>query len=315
MDKTEYKFPDEVDKKAEKASKDDDFKVEIEGEGETEIEIVDDTPKSSKKMEEPPKEIDEDELNSYGEKVRRRIQHLQKGYHEEKRKTEQALKEREEAIRAAQFIAEENKKLKGSLNQGQAALLEQAKKTVASEMEEARRKYKEAYESGDSEALVDAQENLTAAKLKLDRVNNFKPTPLQEEETEVKIPQAPSVDVKAAKWREKNEWFGSDDEMTSFALGLHNKLVKSGVNPASDEYYEKIDSRMRQVFPDAFESEEPAEEPEKEVKRTKSNVVAPATRSSAPKKVTLTQTQVNIAKRLGVPLELYARKVAEQMRT
>jgi len=315
MDKTEYKFPDEVDKKAEKASKDDDFKVEIEGEGETEIEIVDDTPKSSKKMEEPPKEIDEDELNSYGEKVRRRIQHLQKGYHEEKRKTEQALKEREEAIRAAQFIAEENKKLKGSLNQGQAALLEQAKKTVASEMEEARRKYKEAYESGDSEALVDAQENLTAAKLKLDRVNNFKPTPLQEEETEVKIPQAPSVDVKAAKWREKNEWFGSDDEMTSFALGLHNKLVKSGVNPASDEYYEKIDSRMRQVFPDAFESDEPAEEPEKEVKRTKSNVVAPATRSSAPKKVTLTQTQVNIAKRLGVPLELYARKVAEQMRT
>lgn len=315
MEKTEYKFPDEADKKTEKASKDDDFKVEIEGEGETEIEIVDDTPKSSKKMEEPPKEIDEDELNSYGEKVRRRIQHLQKGYHEEKRKTEQALKEREEAIRAAQFIAEENKKLKGSLNQGQAALLEQAKKTVASEMEEARRKYKEAYESGDSEALVDAQENLTAAKLKLDRVNNFKPTPLQEEETEVKIPQAPSVDVKAAKWREKNEWFGSDDEMTSFALGLHNKLVKSGVNPASDEYYEKIDSRMRQVFPDAFESEEPAEEPEKEVKRTKSNVVAPATRSSAPKKVTLTQTQVNIAKRLGVPLELYARKVAEQMRT
>ena len=315
MEKTEYKFPDEVDKNAEKASKDDDFKVEIEGEGETEIEIVDDTPKSSKKMEEPPKEMDEDELNSYGEKVRRRIQHLQKGYHEEKRKTEQALKEREEAIRAAQFIAEENKKLKGSLNQGQAALLEQAKRTVASEMEEARRKYKEAYESGDSEALVDAQENLTAAKLKLDRVNNFKPTPLQEEETEVKIPQAPSVDVKAAKWREKNEWFGSDDEMTSFALGLHNKLVKNGVNPASDEYYEKIDSRMRQVFPDVFESEEPAEEPEKEVKRTKSNVVAPATRSSAPKKVTLTQTQVNIAKRLGVPLELYARKVAEQMRT
>ena len=315
MEKTEYKFPDEADKKAEKASKDDDFKVEIEGEGETEIEIVDDTPKSSKKMEEPPKEMDEDELNSYGEKVRRRIQHLQKGYHEEKRKTEQALKEREEAIRAAQFIAEENKKLKGSLNQGQAALLEQAKRTVASEMEEARRKYKEAYESGDSEALVDAQENLTAAKLKLDRVNNFKPTPLQEEETEVKIPQAPSVDVKAAKWREKNEWFGSDDEMTSFALGLHNKLVKNGVNPASDEYYEKIDSRMRQVFPDVFESEEPAEEPEKEVKRTKSNVVAPATRSSAPKKVTLTQTQVNIAKRLGVPLELYARKVAEQMRT
>jgi hypothetical protein len=316
MEKTEYKFPDEMDKKSEKASEDDDFRVEIEGEGETEIEIVDDTPKSNKKMEDPPKDIDEDELNSYGEKVRRRIQHLQKGYHEEKRKAEQAFMEREEAIKAAQAIVEENKKLKGSLNQGQTALLEQAKKTVASEMEDARRKYKEAYESGDSEALVNAQENLTSVKIKLDRVNNFKPTPLQEDQVDVKIPQVPSnaFDAKAEDWRRQNKWFGPDDEMTSFALGLHNKLVKGGVDPTSDDYYEKINSRMRQVFPDAFESEEPADEPEKVEKRTKSNVVAPATRSSAPKKVTLTQTQVNIAKRLGVPLELYARKVAEQMR-
>jgi len=316
MEKTQYKFPDEADEKSEKQQDDAELKIEIEGDGETEIEVVDDTPKSAKKMEEPPKELDDEELNSYGEKVRRRIQHLQKGYHEEKRKTEQAYKEREEAIRAAQAIVEENKKLKGSLNQGQNALLEQAKKTVASEMEDARRKYKEAYESGDSEALVDAQENLTAVKIKLDRVNNFKPAPLQEHEVEVKIPQvsSPPVDQKAEKWREKNEWFGSDDEMTSFALGLHNKLVKSGVDPASDEYYDKVNSRMRQVFPEAFDSEEPAEEPEKEVKRTKSNVVAPATRSSSPKKVVLTQTQVNIAKRLGVSLELYARKVAEQQR-
>lgn len=316
MEKTEYKFPDEIDEKPSKQQDDAELKIEIEGEGETEVEIVDDTPKSTKKMEDPPKDVDEDELNSYGEKVRRRIQHLQKGYHEEKRKAEQAFKEREEAIKAAQAIVEENKKLKGSLNQGQNALLEQAKKTVASEMEDARRKYKEAYEAGDSEALVDAQENLTAVKMKLERVNNFKPTPLQEDEVEVKIPQvsAPAIDPKAEKWREKNEWFGSDDEMTSFALGLHNKLVKNGVDPASDDYYEKVDSRMRQVFPEAFDSDEPAEEPEKVEKRTKSNVVAPATRSSAPKKVTLTQTQVNIAKRLGVPLELYARKVAEQMR-
>jgi len=316
MERTEYRFPDEIDEKPKKQQEDAELKIEIEGEGETEIEIVDDTPKSTKKMEESPKDLDDEELNSYGEKVRRRIQHLQKGYHEEKRKTEQAYKEREEAIRAAQTIVEENKKLKGSLNQGQNALLEQAKKTVASEMESARRQYKEAYEAGDSEALVDAQENLTSVKIKLDRVNNFKPTPLQEDEIPVKIQQAsaPSVDPKAERWREQNKWFGPDDEMTSFALGLHNKLVKNGVDPASDDYYEKVNSRMRQVFPDAFDSEEPADEPEKEVKRTKSNVVAPATRSSSPKKVVLTQTQVNIAKRLGVPLELYARKVAEQMR-
>ena len=317
MEKTEYKFPDEQENASKKGDDDSEIKIEIEGDGDTEVEIVDDTPKSTKKMEEPPKDLDEEELSQYGEKVRRRIQHLQKGYHEEKRRTEQAYKEREEAIRVAQTIVEENKKLKGSLNQGQNALLEQAKKSVASEMEDARRKYKEAYESGDSEALVNAQENMTSVKMKLDRVNNFKPTPLQEDETPVTIPQvsAQASDPKAERWREKNEWFGTDDEMTSFALGLHNKLVKNGVDPSSDDYYDKVNSRMRQVFPDAFESEEPAGKPEKEERRTKSNVVAPATRSSAPKKVVLTQTQVNIAKRLGVPLELYARKVAEQMRT
>jgi len=316
MEKTEYKFPDEMDKKAKKGDEEQEINIEIEAEGESEVEIVDDTPKNSKKMEEPPKDADEEELSQYGEKVRRRIQHLQKGYHEEKRRTEQALKEREEAIRVAQTIVEENKKLKGSLNQGQNALLEQAKKSVAAEMEDARRKYKEAYEAGDSEALVDAQENLTSTKIKLDRVNNFKPASLQDEETSVTIPQSsPPSDPKAEKWRETNLWFGSDDEMTGFALVLHNKLVKNGVDPTSDDYYDKVNSRMRQVFPDAFESEEPAEKPEKEERRTKSNVVAPATRSSSPKKVVLTQTQVNIAKRLGVPLELYARKVAEQMRT
>jgi hypothetical protein len=316
MEKTEYKFPDEVDKKAKKGDEEQEINIEIEAESDSEVEIVDDTPKNSKKMEEPPKDADEEELSQYGEKVRRRIQHLQKGYHEEKRRTEQALKEREEAIRVAQTIVEENKKLKGSLNQGQNALLEQAKKSVASEMEDARRKYKEAYEAGDSEALLDAQENLTSTKIKLDRVNNFKPASLQDEETSVTIPQSsPPSDPKAEKWRETNLWFGSDDEMTGFALVLHNKLVKNGVDPTSDDYYDKVNSRMRQVFPDAFESEDPAEKPEKEERRTKSNVVAPATRSSSPKKVVLTQTQVNIAKRLGVPLELYARKVAEQMRT
>jgi hypothetical protein len=102
--------------------------------------------------------------------------------------------------------------------------------------------------------------------------------------------------------------------MTSLALGLHNKLVKEkGQEYAqTEEYYETIDTRMRQLFPENFEGEE-IQEVEKPKKR-QSNVVAPATRSTSPKKVTLSQTQVNIAKRLGVPLELYAKQVAEEMR-
>lgn len=309
----DFKFPDEIETKADKDE--DKIEFEIEGEGETEVEVIDDTPaqdRGRRPMEDPPKDFAEDELNKYDEGVRKRIQHFTKGYHEERRAKEAAEREKEEALRLAQSVVEENKKLKGSLNTNQQALLEQAKRVVGNEVEKAKAKYKEAYESGDSDAIVDAQEELISAKAKLERVNNFKPAPLQEEETDVQIPQQvtkqPPVDRKALAWQSENKWFGTDDEMTSFALGLHTKLVKSGVDPQSDEYYEKLNSRVRQVFPDQFESEKPVNAPPS----SKKSNVAPATRSTAPKKIVLTQTQVNIAKRLGVPLDLYARKVAEE---
>jgi hypothetical protein len=308
----EYKFPDEKETKADKEEK---VEYEIEGDGETQVEVVDDTPEEDRgrrPMEEPPKDFAEDELTKYDEGVRKRIQHFTKGYHEERRAKESAEREREEALRIAQAVVEENKKLKGSLNTNQQALLEQAKRVVSNEVEKAKARYKEAYEAGDSDAVVDAQEALIAAKSKMERVNNFKPAPLQEEKTEVQIQQQvtkqPPVDQKALAWQSENKWFGSDDEMTSFALGLHTKLVKSGVDPQSNEYYEKLNSRVRQVFPDQFESEKPVNAPTS----PKRSNVAPATRSTAPKKIVLTQTQVNIAKRLGVPLDLYARKVAEE---
>lgn len=307
MEKTEFEFPDEIEAKNPREG----GRVVT---PEPEIEIVDDTPaadRNRKPMTEAPVDPTDEELEAYSESAKKRIKHFTKGYHEERRAKEAALREREEAIRAAQAIAEENRKLKGSLNQGQQALLEQAKKVVANELEEVKREYKSAYESGDSDALIAAQEKMTSVKMKAERVNNFKPTPLQEDKPVVQMPQSAPVDKKAEAWQRDNDWFGSDDEMTSFALGLHNKLVKSGVDPQSDEYYEKVNSRVRQVFPEKFDSEETADAP---TQRTKPNVVAPATRSTAPRKVVLTQTQVNIAKKLGVPLELYARKVAEEMR-
>ena len=308
----EYKFPDELGSKTDQEDK---VEFEIEGETETEVEVIDDTPakdRGRKPMEDPPKDFAEDELNKYDEGVRKRIQHFTKGYHEERRAKESAEREREEALRIAQAVVEENKKLKGSLNTNQQALLEQAKRVVGNEVEKAKAKYKEAYESGDADAVVDAQEALINAKSKMERVNNFKPAPLQQEKTDVQtqrqVTNQPPVDQKALVWQSENKWFGTDDEMTSFALGLHTKLVKSGVDPQSNEYYEKLNSRVRQVFPDQFESERPTNAP---TSSRKSNV-APATRSTAPKKIVLTQTQVNIAKRLGVPLDLYARKVAEE---
>ncbi len=333
--KVEFEFPDdeddnkmaieessavEIDISGKKTA--DDFRADAapEPEGEVgtddddfEVEVVDDTPKADRgrKASEPPTDVTDEELEDYSDKVRKRIQHFSKGYHDERRAKEEALRERQELERVTQQLMEENKKLKGNVNKNQTALLEQAKKNAAIETEGAKRAYKEAYESGDSDAVLEAQEKLTNAKIKSDRLANFKLPALQETQTPVQTQveqtaPAVQVDERAANWQKTNSWFGSDDEMTSLALGLHNKLVKQGVSPQSDEYYETIDSRMRQVFPDNFEDAEP--------KRKKAQVVAPATRSTAPKKVTLTRTQVQIAKRLGLTPEQYAKQVAIDMR-
>lgn len=312
MEKTEFEFPDEVEEKNPRAG----GKVV---EPETDIEVVDDTPEQDrgrKPMDEPPKDVTDEELAKYDESVQKRIKHFTKGYHEERRAKEAAERQREEALAFAQKVAEENKKLKGSLSQGQNALLEQAKKNVAHELDQAKAKYKAAYESGDSDALVDAQEALTSVKMKAERVNNFKPAPVQEEKYEVQTTsqatQAPKVDPELASWQERNSWFGANKRMTAYALGVHEDLIGEGIPAGSKEYYRRIDAEMQERFSDVFGSDKTGDAQTSPAKKT--NVVAPATRSAAPRKVVLTKSQVEIAKRLGVPLELYARKVAEEMR-
>jgi len=294
--------------KAKAKTNDDDF----------EIEIVSDRAEEDqgKKRTPPPMELSEEEMDEYSAKVRKRLQHFSKGYHDQRRAAEDAKREREEAVRYAQQIAEENKRLKGTVSKNQEAMLESAKTMAAAEHEDAKAKYKKAYESGEADAVVEAQEALTAAKMKVERVNNLKLPALQEDEFSVQTAQtapAQSVDDRATAWQAKNKWFGEDDEMTSFALGLHQKLVKQGVNPRSDDYYEKINSRMRQVFPESFEDDDEQEVSAEEPRR-KATVVASATRSVAPKKITLSRSQVAIAKKLGVPLEEYAKQVALELR-
>ena len=307
FEKVEYKFPDE--REPEKEAKDG---VEFE------IEIADDTPeqdKGRKPLDEPVNEVTDDELSKYDEGVQKRIKKLSHGYHDERRAKEAALREREEALRFAQQIIEENKTLKKNLGANETLLVGSAKQNAEMALDQARAKYKAAYDAGDADQIVAAQEELTAAKLKLDKVSNFRPTSLQEHEVPVNIqPQLapePQVDSKALAWQRQNQWFGRDEEMTSFALGLHEKLVKNGVDPTSDHYYERLNSRLKQVFPENFS--DGVEKQEEKPKRTSSNVVAPASRSVAPKKITLTQTQVALAKKLRIPLEAYARKVAEGM--
>lgn len=315
IEKTEFEFPDEAEDNPRKGGR----VVNPESEIEAEIEIVDDTPEKDRgreNLEEPVRDVTDEELSKYDEGVKKRMKRFAEGYHTERRAKEAAEREKEEALRIAQSVFEENKRLKGSVNQGQAVLLEQAKKSIQQEVDDAKRLYKEAYESGDSDKLLDAQESLTAAKIRADKVNNFKPTPLQVNETPVQIaqqqPKTAPVDEKLLAWQDKNQWFGQNKRMTAYALGLHEDLVAEGVPSGSEEYYKRIDTDMKERFSEQFGADTNSVEAKSQ--RAKSNNVAPATRSTAPKKIVLTQTQVQIAKRLGVPLELYARKVAEEMR-
>jgi len=335
--KVEYTFPDEEekneaievesssaveidisrDKKEVKEEVKEEAKAEPTPEKEVEIEVVNDTPKAdrNRKASEPPEDVTDEELEDYSEKVRKRIQHFSKGYHDERRAKEAAFREKQELETFAQSLVDENKKLKGNVNKNQTAMLEQAKKGASIELDAAKKAYKQAYEAGDSDLLLTAQESLTAAKIKTDKLNNFKLPSLQEDETPVALPKestaAPVVDERAREWADKNPWFGSNDEMTALAMGVHQKLAKQGTDLQSDEYYEAIDTRMRQLFPDEFED---VAITEAEKPKRRSNVVAPATRSTSPKKVVLSQTQVTLAKRLGLTPEQYAKQVAIDMR-
>lgn len=309
MEMEDFKFPDEIEDKAEVTVSADDDKFEIE--------IEDDTPPQDKDREPLPKDVvedlDKDELEDYSEKVKIRLKQMKKVWHDERREKERAMREQQEALALAQRVFEENKQLKTRLSAGDEALVSSFKEATSRELEMAKREYREAYEAGDADKLVEAQEKIAAAKIKADRLENFKPAPLQEEKFDVQSQQelkAPKKDPKAAMWRERNEWFGRDEEMTSLALGLHEKLVKQhGLAYATtDEYYKRIDETMRKRFPENFDDVE--DKTQVEAPRTKpSTVVAPATRSTSSKKVRLTNTQVAIAKKLGLTPEQYVREL------
>jgi hypothetical protein len=315
MEKDDFKFPDEVEINA-KDTRDEKVEFEIEDdEAPVKLEVVDDTPpedRGRKPMDEEPDEVTDEELSRYKDtRLRDRLSHLSKARHEERRQKESALREREEAISIAQRILAENEQLKSSMGNNHKVILDQAKTVAAQEFAQAKAQFKAAYESGDSEALVTAQEAFTNAKLKADRIEAARQKSLQEQENVVQSQSQPPnparevpVDEKAVRWKDRNSWFNKDREMTGFALAVHEKLVEEeGISPQSDAYYERIDSRMREKFPEKFSSQP-----------RRSNVVAPATRSTAPKKIVLKSSQVNLAKRLGIPLELYAKQVALEMR-
>jgi hypothetical protein len=316
-DGEDFTFPDEL----ENDTKSDDIEIDIDSEGDVDIEIEDDTPVADRNRKPLDKEVEDpsdEEIEQYGDKVQKRIKELAHARHDERRAKESAIREREEAINVAQQIMEENRRLKNYVSTGEQTYAGVLKEKAQAELEMARRKYKEAAESYDSDAMLEAQEALQDAKLRLAQAENFKPTPLQDENKEVYSQpiqqQQPRLDDKTLRWQAKNQWFGSDgyEEMTAMAIALHTKLVNAnGPEFArTDEYFERIDARLREKFPEVYGGDERDKTRETPTKKPPATVVASGTRSSGAKsKVKLTKTQEAVARKLGLTPQQYAKEV------
>jgi hypothetical protein len=303
----EFEFPDEKKETKSNASEDD-----------FEFEIEDDTPAEDRNRTPLPKEmvqeLDNDELEEYSENVKIKLKQMKKVYHDERREKEQAYRERQAAEELTQKIIDENKRLKSRISEGERSFLSTYKGAAELELSAAEKAYKDAYDMGDSDAIIDAQKKLNSAQFKLQKAQEYVPS-LQQDEDDVKVAsevQVPRPDQRAVAWQERNTWFGKDEEMTSLALGLHQKLVNQYGDsyPSTDEYWSTVDETMRRRFPDYFEEQKQDETPPSKQQRTgkPSTVVAPATRSTASKKVVLRQSEINIAKRLGLTPEQYVRE-------
>ena len=302
-----FKFPDEIEDKDAK------IEIEIEGEGDVDIEIVDDTPEKDRGRQPLNKVVEDpsdEEIESYSGKVQQRIKELTHARHDERRVKEATMREKQELERLTQQLIQENNNLKKTVNYGQEAFATTSREKAESEMDKARRQLKDAHEAFDTDAIIAAQEAMTDAKMRFEAAKNYRPTPLQETDipvqTQLREPQRVEPDEQSLRWQAKNQWFGSSgfEEYTSYALGLHQKLVNGGVDPRSNEYFDQIDGRMKSKFPELFGREDKSQ-----VSRRPTTVVASAARSTSAGKVRLTTTQVALARKLGLTPQQYAIQV------
>ncbi len=300
----------------------DDFKFPDEDESSTEdtleIEIEDDTPEEDRNREPMPKpivdELEKDDLSKYDEATKEKLKQMRKVWHDERRDKEAARREQQEAVAFAQRLTEENKRIKSLLSTGEKEYVTSMQTAANYELEIAKQAYRTAYDNGDTDKLVEAQEAMQNASIKLAQIRNFKLPALQDDDSVVQSQQeqyqqapVPVPDAKAQQWRDNNDWFGADEEMTATALGLHEKLKRNGVVVGSDEYYSTLDKTMRKRYSEYF-GDEPEETKSSNtgVIKKPSTVVAPATRSTSSNKIKLKQTQVALAKKLGLTNEQYA---------
>ena len=302
MNVEEYKFPDE---KQESEEQEEQFEVEIE----------DDTPPEDRGREPMPKplveELEQDELDQYDDNVKQKLKQMRKVWHDERREKERAAREQQEALALAQKLMEENKKYKQYIETGTKEYATTLQNAAKLELEMAKRKYKDAYDTGDSDQIMEASQALQTANLKVMQANNFQAPALQEENyvvqntPEVQKPQARNP--KLETWLQKNPWYGPEPEMTALAVGIDKKIQEAGnIVIGSDEYFATLDKTMRKRFPEYFGIEETESKAQTETRTKPSTVVAPAVRSTASNKIKLAPRQVAVAKRLGLTPMQYA---------
>lgn len=288
------------------------------------VEEVDDRPQEDRVIPRDSKgadfDIPEEEIAQYSDNVQKRIKQLKYEFHEERREKEAALRQNEEAVKYAQQIMQERDGLRATIAKGNEALYSVTQQKLDTEMTAAEGRYRDAYEEGDTEKIVEAQRGMTDAAVEKKQFEQYKPQEdrVTEPDTPSEVPQGQpqvTVDPRAKEWLSKNRWFGNGPdknvEMTGFAYGVHEELVRSGIDPTSkpDDYYAEVDRRIQDRFPEQFGGVEetrgsPPPQP----------VVASARRSGGKsRKVQLTRSQVDLAKRLGLTKEQYAAQVAKEM--
>tara|TARA_R100000458_G_scaffold59866_1_gene72312 strand:+ start:3851 stop:4828 length:978 start_codon:yes stop_codon:yes gene_type:complete len=295
-----------------------------------EVDVIDDRPLEDQK---PPRQgkaeddVDE-EIEGIGERTKKRIDKLKYDYHEEKRRADAAQRVRDESVGLTRQLHEENQKLKATVAKSEDALINSLKNKTSTEIDSARSEYKTAYESGDTERLLNAQEKLSAALADKTYVDNYVPTmpypngqptqqaqQYQQPQYQQPVYQQPApdqaIDPAAAEYIRKNPWFerAGDEDMTALAYGMHAKLVREGIDPIRDSeiYYTKVDAAMKERFPERFEESTASSQ-------RPSTVVAPANRTGTKqRRVQLTKTQVDLARRLGLTPEQYASQYAKEL--
>ena len=310
----EFKFPDELD---DKGGGEQDIEISVAGD-DVEIEIVDDTPERDKGRKPLDREVSDptdDELDTYTEGVKKRLKELTHARHDERRAKEALAREKAELERLATAIVEENKRLKATLNTGAQQYNQMVASAAEAKLDKARRELKAAQEAFDTDAIIAAQEALAEATWEVKSAKNIRVAPLQQEETPVQTqqpqPQRAQADEKTLRWQAKNQWFGSPgfEEITSFALGLHQKLVSNGVDPRSDEYFEQIDARVKSTFPETFGVADEKPRSSGTPARKPASVVAPASRSTGKRKVELTPSQAALVKKFNLDPQKYAQEI------